>query len=536
MMKSFKIIPILGRKTDVPIDDPTLFQFIGESVALTHDTGGLNFDLVRKRNACTKSNGYDNWNGTAISSAARCQGLFELEEPTQRSHVFFDHGKMYKFDNAIVAVEVKAPSGVTLSNSDDDLYCICKVGPYLIFTDNGTNPPLRWKHGQSSFVKLIASGTSYRFKYVFPFQRRVIGLHTDITNGDIDVRYSTAWPTTSVENLYFPQENQLWIPNDDTITGGSPMGQDRAFIYCRDSIQQLIYYPDYNYPFRLTTIIPQQGGYHHSIVNLGDRHYVFNRNYGFCEYRGGGEFPYGGRPISANIDGDIENITRDAYHRIQGCFLPFKREVVWTVPLSAEDPNRLFFYNIDTKQWRFEDKSMRFVDNWRIRTSYTWNDLITSLGGAGALWSAASTNRWIDYIPDLVDYLVYANTNGYLYYCTGEDLNGSNINGYRIEPVLDFGDRIRRDSINEIWFDIPTTGSFSIDVSYRSGDTTGELEAASWTSIGSVSCNSSDNPVLYLPNTISSARLHQIKWGTDLKDEKFIVNGITFKYVSEGIY
>ena len=153
------------------------------------------------------------------------------------------------------------------------------------------------------------------------------------------------------------------------------------------------------------------------------------------------------------------------------------------------------------------------------------------MDNAGA-WTD-DTSRWIDYIPDLVDYLVYANTDGYLYHCINEDLNGSDIDSYRIEPVMDFGDRLRWDLLSEIWFDIATVGDFSIDVSLRSGDTTGELEAASWTSAGSVSCNGIANPVLYVNQ---NARLHQIKWGTDLKDEKFIVNGITLKYKPEGVY
>ena len=90
-LQSFKIIPILGRKTDVPIDDASLFKFVREGIALTYDTGGINFDLARSRNACTKSKGYDNWSTSAIASATGCQGLFELEEGKQTSRIFFDH-------------------------------------------------------------------------------------------------------------------------------------------------------------------------------------------------------------------------------------------------------------------------------------------------------------------------------------------------------------------------------------------------------------------------------------------------------------
>ena len=94
-LRRFKIVPILGRKTDVPSDDKTLFKFISDDTALTHDVGGINFDLRRKRNACTKSQGYDRWSSAAIGSATGCQGLFELEEGNQRRLIFFEHGNCY---------------------------------------------------------------------------------------------------------------------------------------------------------------------------------------------------------------------------------------------------------------------------------------------------------------------------------------------------------------------------------------------------------------------------------------------------------
>jgi len=83
----------------------------------------------------------------------------------------------------------------------------------------------------------------------------------------------------------------------------------------------------------------------------------------------------------------------------------------------------------------------------------------------------------------------------------------------------------------EIWLDIAETETPSVDFYWRGGDTVGEVEAASWTSLGSISMNSPANAVLYIDKT---ARLHQIKWGTDLKDEPFNVNGIRIGYVTQG--
>jgi hypothetical protein len=92
---------------------------------------------------------------------------------------------------------------------------------------------------------------------------------------------------------------------------------------------------------------------------------------------------------------------------------------------------------------------------------------------------------------------------------------------------MSFGDPKRKTTLGEIWFDIGLSGNYSIDASWRGGDTAGEVVAASWTALGSVSCNSIDRAALPVNQ---NERLHQIKWGTDKKDEKFEVNGITFRH------
>jgi hypothetical protein len=98
-LREFKIMPILGLKTDVPPNDPSLFQSIGENVAATHDTGGINFDVTRKRNTATRSRGYVQWSNSANSQATKCQGLFELFDGTNRDHIMFDNGRFFLYDS-----------------------------------------------------------------------------------------------------------------------------------------------------------------------------------------------------------------------------------------------------------------------------------------------------------------------------------------------------------------------------------------------------------------------------------------------------
>jgi len=518
-----KLIPVLGRKTSVPPDDPSMFQWIGDTTALTHDAGGVNFDLERKKNACSKSYGKTEWSNSATAQATKCMGLAELDDGTNLNHIYCDNGKIYYYDSALDPQDISG--GVTFANDSIDLYSFVKVGDYIVLADRAEHTPYKWKHADANVSKLIASGTEYKFRYLMTFQRRVFGLYSDQTDGDIDIRWSTSWPGTAIGSLNFPATNQLYVPNDDPITGGKTMGVDKAYIYCRDSIQRIVYFQDFETPFRIYTAVPQQGcPGHHSIVSLGNRHFLFNKNYGFVEYRGGQEFPYGGRPISADIEDIIQDFDVDFYSMIVGAAVPLTRQIAWAVPFTGDStPSHILFYNYETGQWTIEDKAMRFISNWRMYDNFTWNNLITELGGTGATWNDAGTNTWAYYTSNR-QRLAMSNTDGKLYYRAGETDAGSALDGYRIEPVVDFGNKYRRDLLQEIWFDIAYGGNFSIDVSWRGGDTTGELVDASWTSLGSVSCN--DPTVPAIRNISQSARMHQIKWGTDAASEPWRVNGI----------
>jgi len=528
-MEQFKIIPTLGRKTDVPANDFTMFKPVAEGIALTHDAGGVNFDLNRKRNACTKSEGSVEWSNSANAQATKCLGLFELFDGSNRDHIYFDNGKCYVYDSSLDPQVVENGGSDTFANDDGDFYSMCQAGSYIVFADRAEHVPHIWKNGEATLSPLIKAGEtgeSYKFRYVLPFQRRIIGLYSTETNGDIEVRWTTSWPTTTIGDtgFEFSASNQLYVPNDDSITGGAVMGTDKCFVYCDGSINQLVYYPDYDSPFRMFTVVPEQGAVNHfSIVNLGNRHFLFNRNYGFCEYHGGNDLV----PISQNIEKDVREIDPDYYHVIYGCYIPLTRTVVWAVPKSSSSTStHLFFYNLDTGNWTIEDKAMRCVSNWRMAENYDWTDFRSDLGGTSSLWSATGSNSWA-YYTTTRQRLVYSGTDGKLYYQASENIDGADIDGYRIEPILDFGLPYRFKYLKEIWFEITESVSCSIDIYLRSGDTVGEVEAASWTSAGSISCNSTERPVIHVDQ---NARFHQLKWGTDLKEEKFQVNGITFKF------
>jgi len=532
-MNSFKIIPALGLKTNVPENDPTLFKFINDDSALVYCVDGMNVDFASVQNACSKSKGKAAWSNSANGTATKCLGLFEFYDGSNRDHWFADNGQLFRFDSSRDPVRIcdtSACSGpITFANGDSDLYTFIKYGDYTIFTDMGEHTPYKAAHSDTEITKLILSGTEYKFKYIEQFQRRIIGAYSDQTNGDIEIRWTDAIPVWAT--LDFAAANQLYKPNDDSLVGIKRFGNNACFLYGESSIDRIDYYPNFTAPFGIVNMVAYQGSVnHHSIIDMGDRHYFFNPNYGFCEYRGGSNFPYGGKPISEDIEEDISGIAAGYYSQIQGINIPHTNEVAWTVPLTGEGfPNTILYYNYITNSWRKEDKTARFIDFWITMTDVTWNDLI-ALGYT--TWTDFGNARWVDFTSQN-PYLVLGNTDGHLYSVSTEGDAGNALDGYRVEPILDFGRPNDKDLLLEIWFDIVNTGSYSLYVSYRGGDTLAEVKGATWTSLTEMSFDSPANAVVRLAET---NRFHQIKYGTDAANEPFVINGIEFKYVPQGRY
>jgi hypothetical protein len=513
-MGELTIIPVLGRKVDVPQDDPTLFKPVMDGVFATHDVGGLNFDLRRLRNACTKSYGYAEWSNSATAQATKCLGLFELYDGTNRDYCFFDNGKFYVYDSANDPQDLTA-AGITHQTANSDLVSAVRVGSYLVFADNidGTTP-YAWSNGDANAAKLISAGTEFKFRYLEYFRWATT-----------DAGAVLPVPTSDCE---FQASDQLYVPNDDSITGGKRMGYNKMFIYSDGSTHQLVYLQDHATPFRCYTVNPKDGCTgHHSIIQWDNQHFLFNKNKGFCRHAGDGKHVC----ISQDIETDIQDINSEYYNLIVGTMVPLTNQLVWTVPMSGEaTPTHLLLYNLESGQWQIEDKAVRYVDNWSAYPNYTWNDLVTELGST-AVWSDAGAHTWAYYASSR-QRLVYANTNGKLYTHSSEGLAGSALDGYRIEPIVWLGDQKNKALLKELWFGLTQSGSHSIDISYRGGDTVGEITSASWTSIGSISHDSPSLPALR--NFAQSNRGHQIKWGTDAASERFQVNWIKFIYDDQG--
>ena len=548
-MKSFTIFPTLGRRSDVSPDGNQCFVFPNPDnpgLAYTYDVGGINYSVQRERGSISKSLGKAKWSSNGLDGI--CNGMFELYDGDLYRERFVGKGEttgyMLVYTEALhqrIALTTPASLG------GGEALSFIRVGKYAVFTDQATTTPYKWKHGDSTTAsKLITAPTEYKFRYLAKFQRRVFGLYSDQTDGNIEIRWGTAWPDTVITSMTFPAANQMYIPNDDTITGGATMGINRLFIYCEDSTQLITYYPDYDAPFRIYTVAPQQGfATHNSIINLGNRHYGFNKNYGFCEYRGGDTFT----PISAKIEPDIADIDPAHYSKIVGTHLPVERTLAWTVPLKGSaDNSHILFYHLDSKQWSIDDKVTSCIDTWYTSSYLDWGDLALTWNGDvynSAKWNEAPDGETWQAYSGVRNRLIMAGDHkrtsasagfesAHIYVSTSEDLLGtgagksiSPIDAYRVEPIMSFGNPRRFDLLTEVWFSITKKHKSTIDVYHRCGDTAGEVKAQDWTSVGSISCDSPDRPVVHVEK---NARLHQIKWGTNAVTETFRVNRITFKY------
>jgi hypothetical protein len=310
------------------------------------------------------------------------------------------------------------------------------------------------------------------------------------------------------------------------------MGKNACMVYTNDSINRLDYYVNYTNPFGFTTIIENQGFVnHHGIVDAGGMHFGFNKNYGFCRFDGSRNFPSGGKPISYPIENWVRDIRSSTYPHIIGALHSFRNEICWTVALEGSTtPNAMLFYDYMQDTWRRKDFIAYYIAPIVISTDLTWTKLTTDLGATD--WLSQGNLRWSDLVNETQD-LSFSATNGKLYYHGTEGDDGSALDGYRIEPVLDFGRPNDRDLLLEIWFNFVEIGDYSLYVYHRSGDTVGECKGAAWVALDEVSCNSPGNAVTRLADT---NRFHQIKWGTDAAGEPFVVNKIEFKYEPEGRY
>jgi hypothetical protein len=525
-MQSVIIQPILGLKTNVPNNDTSLFN--GNA---TYCVDMRNVDFNRIRSSANKTTGLTQFTVSQNTQKTRCLGLFELVGSAATDHIVFDNGKFYYVAADRSQTNVDAAAPVTFGQSNDALISMIQYSDYIIFTDRSrTLTPYKWKNGDVNLTKLTLAGTEYKFSYIEAYQRRIIGAYSDQTNGDIEIRWTNALPAWA--GLSFPTANQLYKPGNDSITGIKTFGSNACFLYGSNSIDSIDYYANYTTPFAIRNLVSNQGSTgHHSIVDIGSAHLLFNRFYGFCAYAGGTDFPAGGKPISEPIDNWIGTINPLYYHLICGTFIPQRNEVCWAVPLDgASTNNSMLFYDLRTGSWRRKDIAASYVDFWVVDTSIAWSDL-PAIGYT--YWSDFGLMTWSDLISSK-PYLVSGNTGGHVYIDSGESNLGAAWDAYRTEPMLPLPIQGNaRSLLLEIWFSLASIGNYSLNVWYRGGDTVGECSTSPWVVLTEVSCNSPSNAVCYLSQ---NNRYHQIRWGTDAASEPFSVNAIEFKFVPQGVY
>jgi hypothetical protein len=403
----------------------------------------------------------------------------------------------------------------------------------MIFADRAEHTPYYCDYNTATLSKLIYSGTEYKFRYLESWQNRIFGAYSDQTpNGDIDIRWSNLLPNLTVAagkstDCTFAAANQLYVPNDDPITGIRRMGRNNCFVYCENSINRLIHYPESTRPFSIMTVVDNVGAVtHYSVVDIGGIHFFFNEDYGFMQFDGNVW-----KPIGESVRDTFETIKLSAMPYIIGAHSQTTSEVVWTVPAdSSATPNCLLYYNYRTGDWRRKDLAMRYVAHSRKVTDIT---TMTSLINLGYTKGSDFGNQTMQALLSEDKSVAYSNTDGKMYYDGTEADAGAAWDGYRLEPVMDFGDPLRQDTLREIWFNLSVTGDFQIYILHRSGDTVGETITSRWNILDTVSCNDPVNPVCYCNQT---NRFHQILWGSSSNGQPFVVREIDFRYEPQRVY
>jgi hypothetical protein len=542
-MESFIIKPTLGLKTNVAENDSSLFKQVGENIFQTYCVEGLNVDYSRSRGSAAKSEGRLLWSNSATADAQTCLGMFELVDLSgTTTHWIFcgdnsSKGRIFRYNGSRDPVrisDVVGHAGATeFAFNTLDLYSIIRFGDYMVFADRAEHTPYCALDDDTSLPKLISGGTEYKFRYLESWQNRILGLY-ESTTGDatdrLEFRWSNLRPTPET-NCTFAAADVLFVPNDDTSTGIKAMGKNACYIYCENSIFRIDYYPNYSIIFGLTPVIDNIGSVnHHGIVDAGGVHYFFNKNYGFCEFNGQTV-----TPINYDIEDLVKTVRSGYYGHIVGAFLPFKNKIAWTIPLEGSiTPNAILYYDRWNKTWERENKVAHFILPMTVTTSLTMQNFIDVLGHS--TMASAGNVSMMEYISESPE-IAISNTDGKLYYSGGESDAGSAFEGYRVEPIMDFGNPNDKDLLQEIWFDIVTSGNYNIYCQHRGGNTVGECKAALWKTWPEVSCNSVDHPVTYSTKEDAIAyRFHQIKWGTDGANEPFEVSSIELRYVREGRY
>ena len=507
-MKYLTIKPILGLKNNCAPDSIDMYKALderGQAIA-THAAGGQNVEFTRERMSTNKAYGYAMWNKDLIPTPSLCMGLKEIFNGTLRDLIIFDHGKVYYYDVDKDPAEILADPVVLFATGATDIYSLIAFGGYIIWADRAEHTPYKWTNGDANSSKLITTGTEYLFRYLTHIANRIIGAYTtEATAPDLSIRWTDA--LTGLGTVDFKAANQIYKPEgDESITGVGRLGNDLGYIFSEKDITRLEYYPSHSPVFEAICAIRGVGtNAPHSIASDGQNLYFFDPQRGFVEYNGASNY----NVISTAIEETIAGIDITYANLIIGKSIPSAtgNKLIWTIPAAGSaTPDKLITYDPTTKQWTpLGTEVVRAMDHWQL---------------------PSSTERSF----------VFANTDGKLYERTGETANALALAGDRIEPVLPLQPPEAQKRLLEIWFSINNrhavgTGTY-IHVWHRGGDTVGELENTAWgTAIGTIDMEDPAKPVIYTDKTF---RLHQLKWGTDAKDEYFSVGEIRVGYTQQG--
>jgi hypothetical protein len=542
-MAYFRTIPTLGLKTDVPIDDFSLFKFVGDRTAVVYDTGGENVDYQRKRNSCTKAYGIELWNHSAATGVGYPNFLYELDDGTNLDYIFITSQTMNYYDSSKDPVAVQAGGYIDYSSlasgpvavgetvtGDTTATVGIVAGPisdaagecYISSVSGGTGDfsateSLTFSGGATancdstlqtetlnSTLGQAYNGITYGSYLIFTdfghttpkkWKHGDAG-YSNLINAEnatlYKFRYIEEW-YLHIIGLYSDQANgDVDIRWTEALPGTSVSFPSANQIYKpgRDSISGVSKLGANNVLVYGTDSISKLDYYPNSTPAFG-----------ITPLLEGQGTPCNSSIVNAYGFNWFFN-KNHGFVRYSGGSRILPDDVI---SRDIED----VIENIDSRYYNAIEglslpRNRQVV--WSVpqgATMYGTTLLVYDVDKN--MWSRTeNANYKIDaWTREAGEYkqmvMSYAQTN--IVAVKNEVSSGSPaLDAYRIEPAMHFGDPKKKKFLRSIWFGIVQGGDYYLDVYHRGGDTVKEIAAASWQWIGSLSLNNPDPPAVYMPS------------------------------------
>ena len=555
----FKILPILGLKTNVPVDDPSLIKMIGNNAGLSYDVGGTNITYNRQRNCCTKSLGDDQWSNSAITTPSTPNFMYYFDTFSTKKNYIFRGDEGYVYDTLEDPSEypLQYITYSNLANGGGDGTIVS--GDTVTGDTTSTSATVVCGTTSSSgslYIKDVTGGTgNFSASESLTFNSSEETADCDSVIQEKDLR-----PTDAVlygETVIFSAINSgahsgmtpfIWTSGDGENFYPLITGTDATlyvFKYINEWYNHIIglHTSETNGEgsIRWTEALPSGSNLTFPSANqiykpgndeiTGSAKFgrnlflVYGRN-SICklDYYPSATPAFGATMLIDNLGIEDQKCLINAYgshwffNKSYGFIQYNGSGSINTENIISKDIENIIATIDFSKITQITGKHVRGSRQlvWAITTTQAWPDTLLYFDVDSRTWSREDRtdaniiimDSWPDDVgTEDVHKLVFSgSSDGHVYYKNGEVLDsvsGTLFDAYRIEPAMYFHDAKRKKFLKSIWFGIDSGDNAYLDVYYRNGNTVYDLETKSWQFIGSLYLRTDGDSVIHMPTMIS---------------------------------